>query len=82
MVACIAIVLLEMSSATKQRILIGADHALIAFAIAAVTAKRLHVRAGWLLMIPCLFIVLVMLLNIENNDIGLEFIRSLYPFST
>lgn len=72
LVAYLAIVALGMSVNIKHLNLIGIGHALIAFAIAALVARHLGVRAGWLLVVPCLFIVVVVLFNIANEDIGLE----------
>lgn len=72
LLAYIAIVALGMSDNIKHLSLIGIAHALIAFAIAALAARHLDVRAGWLLIVPCFFIVVVVLFNVVNEDIGLE----------
>lgn len=71
-IAYLAIVALGMSSDIKHLTLIGVVHALIAFAIAAFAARYLKVGAGWLLMVPCFFILVVVLFNLANEDIGLE----------
>ncbi|MBS3747792.1 MAG: hypothetical protein KGY53_10280 [Wenzhouxiangellaceae bacterium] len=72
LVAYLAIVALGMSGNIKHLSLIGMAHALIAFAIAGLSARHLGVRAGWLLAVPCFFILVVVLFNIANQDIGLE----------
>ena len=72
LLAYLAIVALGMSGNIKHLGLIGVGHALIAFAIALLAARHLDVRAGWLLLVPCFFIVVVVLFNIANEDIGLE----------
>lgn len=72
LVAYLAIVALGMSGNIKHLSLIGVAHALIAFAIAALAARHLDVRAGWLLAVPSFFILVVVLFNIANQDIGLE----------
>lgn len=72
LVAYIAIVALGMSSDIKHLTPIGIAHALIAFAIAAMAARHLQVRAGWLLLIPCFFIFVVVVFNLLNEGIGLE----------
>jgi len=72
LIAYLAIVALGMSGNIKHLNLIGVAHALIAFAIAGLAARHLDVRAGWLLFVPCFFIVVVVLFNIVNDDIGLE----------
>lgn len=72
LVAYLAIVALGMSSDIKHLSPIGIAHALIAFAIAVFVARQLKVRAGWLLLVPCLFILVVVLFNLANEDIGLE----------
>jgi len=35
-------------------------------------ARQLKVRAAWLLLVPCLFILVVVLFNLANEDVGLE----------
>ena len=72
LVAYIATVALGMSSDIKHLTPIGIAHALIAFAIAAMAARHLQVRAGWLLLIPCFFIFVVVVFNLLNEGIGLE----------
>jgi hypothetical protein len=71
-VAYIAVVALGMSSDIKHLSPIGIAHALIAFAIAVLAARRLSVRAGWLLLVPCLLMLVVVLFNLANDDVGLE----------
>ena len=72
LVAYLAIVALGMSSDIRHLSPIGIAHALIAFAIAVLVARQLKVHAGWLLLVPCLFILVVVLFNLANEDIGLE----------
>ncbi|QKK03053.1 MAG: hypothetical protein HND55_10615 [Pseudomonadota bacterium] len=72
LVAYLAIVALGMSGNIKHLNLVGVVHALIAFAIAALVARHLDVRAAWLLAVPCVFIVVVVLFNMANEDLGLE----------
>ncbi|MEX2498957.1 MAG: hypothetical protein WD397_08810 [Wenzhouxiangellaceae bacterium] len=72
LVVYLAIVALGMSDNIKHLSLIGVSHGLIAFAIAALAARHLNVRAGWLLFVPCFFIVVVVLFNLVNEDMGLE----------
>ena len=72
LVAYVAVVALGMSSDIKHLTPIGVGHALIAFAIAALAAGHLRVRAGWLLVVPCFFILVVLLFNIAHENIGLE----------
>jgi hypothetical protein len=72
LVAYIAVVALGMSSDIKHLSPIGIAHALIAFAIAVLAARRLSVRAGWLLLVPCLLMLVVVLFNLANDDVGLE----------
>lgn len=72
LLAYLVIVVLGMSGNIKHLSLIGVGHALIAIAIAALAARHLNVRAGWLLVVPCFFIVVVVLFNVANDDIGLE----------
>ena len=72
LVAYVAIVALGMSSDIKHLTPIGVGHALIAFTIAALAARRLRMRAGWLLIVPCFFILVVVFFNIANTGIGLE----------
>ena len=71
-IAYLAVVALGMSGDIKHLSLIGVAHALIAFAIAGIAARHLAVRAGYLLYVPCLFITVVVLFNLANQDIGLE----------
>jgi len=72
LVAYVAIVALGMSGNIKNLSLIGIAHALIAFAIAALAARKLSVGAGWLLLVPCFFILVVVIFNLLNEGIGLE----------
>jgi len=72
LIAYLAIVALGMSGNIKHLNLIGVAHALIAFAIAGLAARRLEVRAGWLLFVPCFFIAMALLFNIANEGFGLE----------
>ena len=72
LLAYLAIVALGMSGNIKNLSLIGIGHALIAFAIAVLVARRLRVRAGWLLLVPCFVIVVIVLFNVANEGIGLE----------
>lgn len=72
LVAYLAIVALGMSSDIKHLSPIGIAHALIAFVIAILAARELGVRAGWLLMVPCFFILVVVLFNMANENVGLE----------
>jgi len=72
LVAYLAIVALGMSDSIKHLSLIGVAHGLIAFAIAALAARHLDVRAGWLLFVPCFFIAIVVIFNIANQGMGLE----------
>lgn len=72
LLAYLAIVALGMSDNIKHLSLIGIAHALIAFAIAGLAARHLAVRAGWLLVVPCLFIIVVVFFNLGNEGIGLE----------
>lgn len=72
LVAYIAVVALGMSSDIKHLSPIGIAHALIAFAIASLTARQLKVRAGWFLLVPCIFILVVVLFNLANEGVGLE----------
>jgi hypothetical protein len=71
-VAYIAVVALGMSSDIKHPSPVGIAHALIAFAIAALVVRRLRVRAGWLLLVSCFFILVVVVFNLANDDFGLE----------
>jgi len=72
LIAYLAIVALGMSGNIKHLSLIGFAHALIAFAIAGLAARPLHLRAGWLLFAPCFFIAVALVFNIANEDMGLE----------
>ncbi len=72
LVVYIAIVALGMSGDIKHLTPIGLAHALIAFSIAVLVARSLRVRAGWLFMVPCFFILVVVLFNIANEGMGLE----------
>lgn len=72
LVAYVAIVALGMSTDIKHLSLIGIAHALIACGIAWLAARYVAVRAGWLLFVPCLFILVVVFFNLANTDIGLE----------
>lgn len=72
LIAYIAIVALGMSNDIKHLTLIGIAHALIALAIAVMVARHLRTRAGWLLLTPCLFIIIVVGFNLSNDGIGLE----------
>lgn len=72
LLAYLAIVALGMSGNIKHLSLIGVGHALIAFAIAFLAARQLEASAGWLLLVPCFFIAVVVLFNVANDGIGLE----------
>ena len=72
LVVYVAIVALGMSDNIKHLSLIGIAHALIACAIALLAVRHLRVRAGWLLLIPCFFIVIVVFFNAANESVGLE----------
>lgn len=72
LLAYLAIVALGMSGNIKHLSLIGVGHALIAFAIAALAARHLGVRAARLLLVPCFFILVVVLFNAANEGVGLE----------
>lgn len=72
LIAYLAIVALGMSGNIKHLSLIGVAHGLIAFAIAALAARHLEVRAGSLLFVPCFFIVVVVVFNLANEGMGLE----------
>lgn len=72
LLAYLAIVALGMSGNIKHLSLIGVAHGLIAFAIGALAVKYLRVKAGWMLFVPCFFIVIVIIFNISNQGIGLE----------
>lgn len=72
LLAYLVIVALGMSDNIKHLSLIGVVHGLVAFAIAALAARHLEVRAGKLLFVPCFFIVVVVLFNLANESMGLE----------
>ncbi len=72
LLAYVAIVSLGMSGDIKNLSLVGIAHALIAFFVAGLAVRHLAVRAGWLLWLPCFFIVIVLLFNMANENVGLE----------
>lgn len=68
----LGIVSLGMSSDIKHLSYIGIAHGLIALTLAYSSVRYLALKSAYLLYVPCLFILLVVLFNLFNQNSGLE----------
>jgi len=68
----IAIVALGMSGNIKHLSLIGIVHAITAFCIAWLAIRYFANRVSYLLLVPCFFILVVILFNVSSEGRGLE----------
>ena len=72
LVIYIAIVALGMSSNIKHISPVGMAHALIACAIAWLAIRHYGNRVSYLFLVPCFFMVVVIVFNLSSEGRGLE----------